>query len=211
MKYNNFTEKNLMRFVRNTITLKCGAESLHHMQYVQGYTRILAEQYAKLYPRSKMTPSRIEMIVQAAELHDIGKIALPDFVLNRPGMLLKNEMELLKGHTVQGGKIVRNMFGSEDSEYSRICYNICLYHHEKYDGSGYPFSLKKDRIPVEAQVVGLADMYDVLANPSTKRDLFSKHQVYHMLIGGSFGELSPRMKECLTAAKNQLEEYCIEG
>ena len=98
----------------------------------------------------------------------------------------------------------------QDRDYRRICCNVCLYHHEKYDGTGYPYGLKKDRIPLEAQLVGLADMYDALVNAEVNKKPYSKDIAFYMLMNGKCGELSPRMKECLQEAKDILEVVYIE-
>ena len=184
-------------------------ESAQHVEYVQGYTRILANHYALLYPRAKMTNQKIEYIVRAARMHDIGKITMPDAILSRPGRLSKWEMDMLKEHTVKGYEIVKVMSEFEDEEYSRICCNVCLYHHEKYDRSGYPGTIRKDRIPVEAQLVGLADMYDALIHSNIHHVKITREQAFFRLMNGECGELSPRMKECLQDAKDDLDHFVI--
>ena len=190
--------------------IRCNnVETLMHIQYIQGYTRILAETYAKIFPRSRMTSKKIDMIVDAAGLHDIGKIAIPDAILLRTGKLSDAEMEMMKEHTVKGYQIVKVLTEYEPEEYRRICCNVCLYHHEKYDGTGYPNKVKKERIPLEAQLVGLADMYDTLIHSTVNRQVCSKEQAYYMLINGQCGRLSPRIMECLEAGKDALEEYTV--
>lgn len=198
----------LLNILRDIITNR-NVESIKHIQYVQGYTRILANQYASLYPRSKMTKEKIEMIVQAAQMHDVGKITLPDSVTNRPGRLSQFEMELLKEHTIKGSEIMKVMSEMHEDDYSRICYNVCRYHHEKYDGTGYPEGMKRERIPVEAQIVGLADMYDALVNVTVNKEAFTPQEAFYKLMKGECGELSPRMKECLENARKSLEEFSI--
>lgn len=185
-------------------------ESPQHILYVQGYTRILAEQYARLFPKSRMTVRKIDKIVRAAALHDIGKLAVPDWILLKDGRLSEGELELLKEHTTKGCEIVHVMGVTEDEEYNRICHNIVLYHHEKYDGTGYPYGLKKDKIPAEAQMVALADMYDVLIHGKGERQRFTKEEAYQMLWRGEFGEISPRLKECMENAKEDLEAFVAE-
>lgn len=196
--------------ILNDIIFCRSTESASHVRYVQEYTRVLAEQYAKLYPRSKMTGHKINLIVQAAGLHDVGKIIMPDSVLKNPGQLSKWEMEQLRDHTIKGGEIIKIVLEFQDRDYRRICYNVCLYHHEKYDGSGYPYGLKKDRIPLEAQLVGLADMYDTLVNAEVNKKPYSKDIAFYMLMNGKCGELAPRMKECLQEAKDVLEQVHIK-
>lgn len=211
-QYDNLKEhhEHLVEILHDIIAYR-NTESMQHIKYVQGYTKILANQYAKLYPRSRMTKKKIDIIVQAAEMHDVGKIAMPDFVINRPGRLSKAELELLKEHTIKGSKIMKVMFSFQGADYSRICHNVCLYHHEKYDGTGYPYGIEQDKIPIEAQLVALADMYDVLVNKSVNRQPVSKERAYYMLMNGECGELSPRMKECLQEAKSELEELRLES
>lgn len=208
---NQFKEyhEHLIRILNDIISCR-SMESARHVWYVQEYTRVLAEQYAKLYPRSKMTRHKIDLIVHAARLHDVGKIAMPDSVLKNPGQLSKWEMAQLKEHTVKGSEIIQIVSEFQDRDYRRICYNVCLYHHEKYDGTGYPHGLKKDRIPLEAQLVGLADMYDVLVNAEVNKKAYSKDIAFYMLMNGKCGELSPRMKECLQESKDVLERVHIE-
>ena len=99
---------------------------------------------------------------------------------------------------------------TDDDEYNRICHNVVLYHHEKYDGTGYPYGLKKDKIPKEAQIVGLADMYDVLVHGKDKRQRFTKEEAYQMLIKDEFGEISPRLKETFQSAKDDMEAFVVE-
>lgn len=176
-------------------------ESMQHLEYVQGYTRILASHYAQIFPRSKMTQEKIDFIVRASRWHDIGKIAMPDSVLSRNGHLSKWELELIQDHTVKGGNIISVMTELEDEEYQRICYNVCMYHHEKYDRTGYPGTVRRDRIPIEAQIVGLADMYEVLAHS------YGCDDPYLLLINGSCGELFPRMKDCLISARKELAAF----
>lgn len=185
-------------------------ESEEHILYVQGYTRILAEHYAGIFPKARMTAEKISRIVRAAGLHDIGKLAVPEMILVKDGRLSDGEMDILKTHTLKGCEMFHILGETEDAEYNRICHNIILYHHEKYDGTGYPYGLKKDKIPPEAQLLGLADMYDVLIHGKGERQKFTKEEAYRMLMHDEFGEISPRMKECFQDAKDDMEALIIE-
>ena len=184
-------------------------ESEEHIQYIQGYTRILARQYGKLYPKSRMTAEKIEKIVRASRWHDIGKLAIPEWILRKAGRLSEEEMNLLKEHTLKGAELLNVMGQTEDEEYNRICHNICMYHHERYDGTGYPCGLKKDKIPIEAQFVFVADVYDVLIHGMSERPIYTKEEAYQMLMRHEFGELSLRIQECLMNAKEEMETFCI--
>lgn len=185
-------------------------ENYLHIQYVEAYARILAEHYAVLYPRSRMTDNKIEMIARAARLHDIGKMMLPDFIVARPGRLSDSEFGRLKEHTAEGCRIADVLLKFESERMRRICYNVCRYHHERYDGSGYPDSLQKEKFPVEAQIVALADMYDILVNARSGYPENSKEYAYYMLMNGEYGELSPRMKECFKDAKENMEALSLD-
>ena len=184
-------------------------ETMEHIKYVQGYTKILAEEFAFLNPKSRMTKKKIERIVEAAQFHDIGKIVMSDVLIHGKEKLSKADREPLKAHTIEGSKLMKKVFRFCGEEYVKICSNICLYHHEKYDGSGYPKGLKNDRIPIEAQFVALADMYDVLINQDLKYEKVSKEKAYYMLMNGICGELSPKIKECLENTKEKLENFSL--
>lgn len=186
------------------------AESARHIHYVEAYTRILAEHYAGLFPRARMTADKIGMIAKAARMHDVGKLLLPDFIVARPGRLTDSEMELLKEHTELGGRIMEILTEFQPVRFRRICQNVCRYHHEKYDGSGYPEGLQKEKIPIEAQLVSLADTYDVLVNKVIDGENNTKERAYYMLMNDECGELAPRMKECLRDAKDELEALSLE-
>lgn len=193
--------------VLNDIIDHRSVESVEHIAYVQGYTRILANHYARLYKHSRMTKEKIEYIVKAAAVHDIGKITMPDSILSRQGKLSQWELERLQEHTLKGSQIVDVMSEFENEEFRKICVNVCLYHHEKYDGTGYPGNIRKDRIPIEAQLVGLADLYDALVHSDVREWLLKKQDAYILLMEGKCGELSPRMKQCLSAAKDELKVF----
>jgi len=184
-------------------------ETEEHLSYVQGYTRILARKYAELYPKSRMTNDKIERIVKASRLHDVGKLAMPEWILLKDGRLSEGEFDLFKAHTVKGCEMVHLLGQTPDEEFNRICHNIVLYHHEKYDGTGYPYGLKKDKIPMEAQIVGLADMYDVLVHGKGERKRFTKEEAFQMLMRDDFGQISPKLRECFAMVKEDMEAFSI--
>lgn len=186
-------------------------ESARHIHYVEAYTRILAEHYAGLFPRARMTTDKINMITNAARMHDVGKLLLPDFIVTRRGRLTTSEMELLKEHTELGSRIMDILTEFQSARFRRICQNVCRYHHEKYDGSGYPEGLQKEKIPIEAQLVSLADVYDVLVHTVIDGKSNTKERAYYMLMNDECGELAPRMKESLRDAKEELEAFSLEN
>ena len=185
-------------------------ESFRHIRCVEAYTKILAEHYAICYPRARMTQDKIHMIVRAARLHDVGKLMLPDYIVSRPGRLSDTELDILKQHTILGGRVIEELMAFESERFRKICYNVCRYHHERYDGSGYPDGLSKDRLPLEAQLVALADMYDVLIHTDNGNQGNPNEYAYYMLMNGECGVLSPKIQEVFRDAKEDMAAFCPE-
>ncbi len=181
-------------------------ESGEHIKRVKGYTRILAEELMKDYPEYELTPEKIDVIVSASALHDIGKIAVPDSILLKPGKLTKEEFEYMKSHTTRGGEILMNIKNVWDEEYGKVCYDICRHHHERYDGKGYPDGLKGEEIPVSAQIVSVADVYDALVNKRVYKSAFSKEKAFQMIISGECGVFSPKLLDCFWNVRKEFEK-----
>ncbi|MGN1457758.1 MAG: HD domain-containing phosphohydrolase [Acutalibacteraceae bacterium] len=181
-------------------------ESGEHIQRVKGYTRILAERMMKDYDEYALTQDKIEIIVSASALHDIGKIAIPDSILLKPGRLTAEEFECVKTHTVSGSEILSKIKNTWDEEYGRISYEICRYHHERYDGKGYPDALKGEEIPVSAQIVSIADVYDALVNKRVYKSAYEKERAFQMITTGECGVFSPKLLNCFCKVKNEFEE-----
>ncbi len=183
--------------------VQCNAETREHMWYVGRYAEIIADNYLRLYP-SKMTQHKCELISYAARIHDIGKVTIQDALLHKEGRLSVFEFDLYKKHTIKGGQIIKSMSTGQDRELERICYNVCVYHHEKYDGSGYPYGIKDDKIPIEAQIVGLADIYDTLLR-CRNREPFTMERVFYMILNDKCGAISPNLKFCFEKSASELE------
>lgn len=181
-------------------------ESGEHINRVKGYTRILAERLAVEYPEYGLTPEKIDVIVSASALHDVGKIAIPDNILLKPGRLTDEEFACMKTHTTRGGEILQNIRNAWDDEYGRISYQICRHHHEKYDGRGYPDRLVGDEIPIAAQIVSIADVYDALVNERVYKDAFPKEEAFRMITEGECGKFNPRLLECFRIERKAFEE-----
>ncbi|MDO5134532.1 MAG: response regulator [Eubacteriales bacterium] len=181
-------------------------ESGEHIARVKGFTRILALSVMELFPRCGMTPEKAELIASASPLHDIGKITIPDHILLKPGPLTPAEFELMKTHTTRGAEMLERIEGAWDSNYARTCYEICLYHHERYNGRGYPKGLKGDEIPLPAQLVSLADVYDALLSKRVYKEPYSLRKTYDMIVAGQCGVFSPKLLQCFAHARDQLEE-----
>ena len=178
-------------------------ESGEHIKRVKMFTKIILKYWQALHPEYKFTNEQIDLMVNASALHDIGKIAIPDKILKKPGKLTDEEYEEMKKHTIYGCEILEN-FKQEENEFYRYCYDICRYHHERYDGNGYPDGLKGDDIPIWAQVVSIVDVYDALVSRRVYKDNFTIDDAINMINNGECGIFSPKLLECLDKAKSEL-------
>ncbi len=180
-------------------------ESGEHIQRVKKFTKIILRHWKVLHTEDQLTDEQIELMVNASALHDIGKIAIPDSILLKPGKLTEEEYAEMKKHTIYGCKMLEN-FKQEENEFYRYCYNICRYHHERYDGRGYPDGLKGDAIPICAQVVSVADVYDALVSKRVYKNSFTIEDAIRMIHDGECGIFSPKLLECFDDAKEDLIE-----
>ena len=185
-------------------------ESGEHIKRVKGFTRILAEQAMKDYSEYGLTPEKVDIIVSASSLHDVGKIAIPDGILLKPARLTHDEYEYMKSHTTRGCDILSNIKDVWDEVYSQTSYEICRHHHERYDGKGYPDGLEGENIPISAQLVGLADVYDALVSERVYKSAYSEDDAFHMIVSGECGVFSPKLLECFRSVKKQFEALAEE-
>lgn len=193
-----------------TVVENRNLESGQHIRRVKGFTRILACQMMKRYPEYGLDESMVEKIVSASSLHDIGKIAITDKILLKPGKLTDDEFEYMKSHTTRGGEIINSIEDIWDDDYRKLCYDICRYHHERYDGKGYPDGLSGNEIPVSAQIVSVADVYDALVCERIYKDAIPKEKAYHMILNGECGVFSPKLMECFRKSKSDFEKLADE-
>lgn len=191
--------------VLGTVVEYRNLESGEHIKRVKGFTKILAEKVAKKYSEYNLTPEKINIIVAASALHDIGKITIKDSVLLKPGRLDKEEFEYMKSHTVKGCDILEQIDGAWDAEYAKVSRAICRWHHERYDGNGYPDGLSGEEIPISAQLVSVADVYDALVSERIYKDAIEKDKAYHMILRGECGVFSPKLMECFRESKEEFE------
>jgi putative two-component system response regulator len=182
-------------------------ESGEHIQRVKGYTQILANEMMKDYPEYALTQKKIAIIVSASALHDIGKIAIPDNILLKPGKLTDEEFDCMKSHTTRGCEILNHIQGAWDEEYGRYSYEICRHHHERYNGRGYPDGLSGDDIPISAQLVSIADVYDALVNERCYKEAFSKETAFEMIVEGQCGAFSPKLLAAFHNVKAEFERF----
>lgn len=176
-----------------------------HTKRVKEITRILAEATREAYPEYELTPEKVQVITLASTLHDIGKITIPDTILLKPTKKTEEEIELEKSHTTKGCEIIKSIQGAWDQEYAETCMDICRYHHERYDGNGYPDGLVGDNIPLSAQIVALADLYDTLVSENINKKAYSKEQAYQMITSGECGVFNPKLMSAFRNAKDKIE------
>ena len=185
-------------------------ESGQHILRIRHFTRVLLEEVARCCPEYQLTEKAIEIICSASTLHDIGKIAIPDGILMKPGPLTQEEREIMQTHTLTGCRILETLAGMTDKEYLRYAHNICHYHHERWDGGGYPEGLRGEAIPICAQVVSLADAYDALTSKRVYKEAYSFSKAVNMIFRGDCGVFSPKLLECFKHVAYQLEELAAE-
>lgn len=181
-------------------------ESGDHVKRVKNFTKILAVHLAKVCPEYELDKVAVDVITAAAALHDVGKIAIPDAILLKPGRLTAQEFEVMKTHTTKGCEIIAMLGDIQEGEYGRVSYEICRYHHERYDGGGYPEGLRGEEIPVSAQIVSLADVYDALVSERCYKSAYTTAEAYDMIMRGDCGQFSPKLLDCLREARGELEE-----
>ncbi len=189
------------------------AESGNHILRIRRFTKILLEEVEKSCPEYELAPNTIDVIASASALHDIGKISIPDAILNKPGKLTDDEYEVIKQHTTVGARLVESLNGMGDEQHLRYAYNISLYHHERWDGNGYPFGLKGDDIPICAQVVGIADAFDALITERVYKPAYPYSKAFNMILNGECGMFSPKLLECFKHVKEKMmalaREYAV--
>jgi len=189
-------------------------ESGQHILRIRRFTRILLEEVARSCPEYGLEERTVAIIASASALHDIGKIAIPDAILTKPGPLTPEEREVMKSHAITGCRILDTLGDMADREYLRYAHNICHYHHERWDGKGYPEGLAGDEIPICAQVVGLADVYDALTTQRVYKKAYPFAQAVNMILKGECGMFSPKLLECfkhVTEAFEKLARSYADG
>lgn len=146
-----------------------------------------------------------EQISMASIMHDVGKIAIPDQILNKPGKLTKEEFEIMKTHTVLGYDLLKAISGTQNSPLYRYAYDICRHHHERWDGRGYPDGLQGEEISPWAQIVGLADVYDALTSERVYKPPFTHEESVRMILNGECGKFNPKLMEAMSALQEDIK------
>ena len=150
------------------------------------------------------------MIFIASSFHDIGKIGIDEKILNKPGRLTVEEFNEMKKHTLIGASMLSKMERYKEEPLIHIAYQICRWHHERYDGSGYPDGLVGDEIPISAQIVSLADVYDALISVRAYKKGFTHERAIEMILGGECGIFNPILVECFMEIEPKIKQKMLE-
>ena len=179
-------------------------ESGEHVKRIRGLTEILMTAACKMYPEYYMPRAEIDKIVMASVLHDVGKISIPDNILQKPGRLTKEEFEIMKSHTTKGCEILSEIPDIIDNDIYNYSYDICRHHHERWDGRGYPDGLKGDEITIWSQVVAVADVYDALTSPRVYKAAFTHEKAVDMITNNECGVFNPKILNVFNACIDQI-------
>lgn len=195
----------IISILSEVVGLKNG-ESRKHILSVSRITELLLSRVMQRTSRYHLTWQDEALITNAAALHDIGKIGIDEKILNKPGKLTKEEFEIMKTHTLIGAKMVEHLEAFWEEPFVKVTYAICRWHHERWDGRGYPDGLKGDAIPISAQIVSIADVYDALTSKRVYKDAFAHEKAIWMILNGECGLFNPLLLDCLLDIKDSLKE-----
>ena len=180
-------------------------ESGLHVIHINLITQLLLEQLVKKTGKYQLSWEDRFLIATASALHDIGKIGIDEKILNKPGKLTKEEFEIMKTHTLIGAQMLDNLDMYRNEKLLKFAYEICRWHHERYDGKGYPDGLVGEEIPISAQVVSLVDVYDALVSERVYKKAFSHEKALEMIQNGECGTFNPLLLQCMTEAQDKLK------
>ena len=207
-------EKNnrMMTGILSQIVEFRNGESGLHVLHINILTQLLLEKLMRKSENYDLSWSQQHMIATASALHDIGKIGIDEKILNKPGKLTKEEFEAMKQHTIIGARLLDSLEMYHDEEMMKYAYEICRWHHERYDGKGYPDGLKGEEITISAQVVSLADVYDALVSDRVYKKAYSHEKAMEMILNGECGMFNPLLLECLVEIQDKVrKELGIKG
>lgn len=181
-------------------------ESGLHVVHINTLTRLFLERLVENTDAYNLTPDDCYLISTASAFHDIGKVGIDESILNKPGKLTKEEFETMKEHTLIGASMLDKLEHYKDEKMIKIAYQICRWHHERYDGKGYPDGLIGEQIPIAAQVVSVTDVYDALVSKRVYKDAYSHEQAMKMILNGECGAFNPLLMEVLVEIQDKIKE-----
>ena len=178
-----------------------------HIKRTTAYVKLLAQELRdRGYYKDILTKDYMKNLCQAAPMHDIGKIAVPDVVLQKPGKLTDEEFATIKQHAANGGKIVKETFGNlGDEQYTQMAYQVARYHHEKWNGRGYPEGLKEEEIPLCARIMAVADVFDAVSEKRCYRDAMPMDKCFEIIRSGCGQDFDPVIAEVFLDIRDKVE------
>lgn len=195
--YEKEENNNLLIGILSHVVEFRNSESGEHILHIRTATELLLRRLVQKTDEYHLSESDIVMITTASALHDIGKISIPESILNKPGKLTREEFSIIKTHTTIGADIINQMTTKMEKPLLRIAGEICRWHHERWDGHGYPDGLIGEQIPIAAQVVALADVYDALTSKRCYKDAYDHETALDMILAGECGAFNPLLLKCL--------------
>ena len=181
-------------------------ESGAHVRHIRIITELLLHRLLEISSNYAITAEQQDLIPLASALHDIGKIGIDEKILNKPGKLTPEEFKVIQTHSMLGAKMLHDLDQFAEQPLLQTAYEIARWHHERWDGRGYPDGLKGDEIPISAQLVSLADVYDALTSERCYKKAFSHEKAVQMILNGECGAFNPLLLQCLTDIQDDLKE-----
>ena len=204
--YEKEENNNIMIRILSNVLGSRNSESREHILHIKTATELMLRQLVKVTDAYPMTEADISLIITASSLHDIGKIRIPEEILNKPGRLTDEEFRIMKTHSELGADMIQEMHFPKDNSLVRTSWEICRWHHERWDGKGYPDGLKGEEIPISAQVVSIVDVYDALTSERCYKKAFDHDTAIQMILDGQCGQFNPILLKCLKELSIQLSK-----
>ena len=202
--YEKEENNNIMIRIMSNILGSRNSESREHILHIKTATEMMLRQLVKVTDAYPLTEADIALITTASSLHDIGKIRIPEEILNKPGRLTDEEFKIMKTHSELGAAIIKDMDFPQDHPLVHTAWEICRWHHERWEGKGYPDGLKGEEIPISAQVVSIVDVYDALTSERCYKKAFDHDTAIQIILDGQCGQFNPILLKCLKELSIQL-------
>jgi len=204
--YEKEENNNIMIRILSSVLGSRNSESSEHILHIRTATELMLRELVKTTDAYHLTEADIALITTASSLHDIGKIRIPEEILNKPGRLTDEEFKIMKTHSELGAAIIRDLHFLQDHPLVHTAWEICRWHHERWDGKGYPDRLKGEEIPISAQVVSIVDVYDALTSERCYKKAFDHDTAIQMIVDGQCGQFNPILLKCLKKLSPQFSK-----
>ena len=208
--YEKEENNNIMIGILSNVLGFRNSESREHILHIRTATEMMLRTLVKTTDAYHLTETDIALITTASALHDIGKVGIPEEILNKPGRLTDEEFRIMKTHSEIGASLIQDMRLPKDNSLVRASWEICRWHHERWDGKGYPDGLKGEEIPISAQVVSIVDVYDALTSERCYKKAFDHDTAVKMILEGQCGQFNPVLLKCLKELSLQFSKMVAD-